>query len=809
MRLTQDTKAVALLLVLPFVWYAVPIFTDARYFLADVMDQYYPWWEYAHQHLKAGRFPLWNPYSLSGLPYHVNPQNALFYPLNLPLFFMSFCDAMVVLRVLHSIVASLGMYFLLRRLGLKPFASLAGGIMFGYGSFMSYEVIYVTYINTMVWFPWQLLLLHRLVRKPDLSGAVTLAMVTATSFLGGMPQVFFFCHLTLLFFLFFMLLEAVVSGRRERLWRVLVWLLAAVLLTIPLTLVLFLPAARFIGFSPRTEPLRYLADIMEYSYVRPAFQSLAFPYYHYLFGAPYPPVQHIYFVEVPYVGMAAVLLALLNLTSKRYRWIMSALLCIACFGVLMSKGVYSGFFPWMFRHIKPFQWFRWPYDYLHMLYPALVIGAAAGLDLLWREPGRYGRRLALVGIPYCALGAVWLPHTVTFAVLAIGAAALLGISLLGERLRGRRLRWILGFAVGAALLADLSWYGCEYRRYMPRSLFELRHFRPVAEFFKEHAPFERVSVSTFDVMYLKGQQDFFYDYFLSVEGDPSVHHKWKTARDWLRSIKVPEVVPQMWAREISHKYLNLEESRWDFCFGFPSQAGMIFGYQGIGGYDPFMFERVRDLYQSVSLTNTWNIFNARYVATPHKIIHDQLIPVFTAERINIYENTGAFPRVMVPRMVRDGMRSEAVLSRLASPDFDPREEVLIEDEVPEASSVTEAGAAGEAGGDARIVNYEPNRVVVEANLVGPAALVLHDVYHPAWTAKVDGRDIRIWRANYAFRACFLPAGRHIVEFRYEPRLFYFSAAVSSVFWVLCLAWIAWRAVRGRGGGGTPPEARSA
>jgi len=36
---------------------------------------------------------------------------------------------------------------------------------------------------------------------------------------------------------------------------------------------------------------------------------------------------------------------------------------------------------------------------------------------------------------------------------------------------------------------------------------------------------------------------------------------------------------------------------------------------------------------------------------------------------------------------------------------------------------------------------------------------------------VDGAEAEIYQANYAFRAVYLPAGEHIVEFIYEPRSF--------------------------------------
>jgi uncharacterized membrane protein YfhO len=47
-------------------------------------------------------------------------------------------------------------------------------------------------------------------------------------------------------------------------------------------------------------------------------------------------------------------------------------------------------------------------------------------------------------------------------------------------------------------------------------------------------------------------------------------------------------------------------------------------------------------------------------------------------------------------------------------------------------------------------------------------LVLSDTYYPGWKAFVDGKETKIYRADYAFRAIPLNAGTHRVEFTYDP-----------------------------------------
>ena len=67
-----------------------------------------------------------------------------------------------------------------------------------------------------------------------------------------------------------------------------------------------------------------------------------------------------------------------------------------------------------------------------------------------------------------------------------------------------------------------------------------------------------------------------------------------------------------------------------------------------------------------------------------------------------------------------------------------------------------------------LVAYEPNYLKYEVSSEKGGTVIFSEIYYPGWKSTIDGQEVAHGRANYILRAMNVPAGNHVVEFRFDP-----------------------------------------
>jgi hypothetical protein len=153
------------------------------------------------------------------------------------------------------------------------------------------------------------------------------------------------------------------------------------------------------------------------------------------------------------------------------------------------------------------------------------------------------------------------------------------------------------------------------------------------------------------------------------------------------------------------------------------------------------------------------------------------------------------PRAYVaPR--RKVVDSLAVLDAMAEPDARQGQVVVLQEDAPSTPGTAKHRPV-------QYDAYSPNEIRLKIDLEAPAYLVLSESWHPGWRCwdgagqPSGGREVKVYHANYLFRAVYLDAGVHDLVFRFCPASVRIGRLVSILGFALILALLTWPALAKR------------
>lgn len=87
-----------------------------------------------------------------------------------------------------------------------------------------------------------------------------------------------------------------------------------------------------------------------------------------------------------------------------------------------------------------------------------------------------------------------------------------------------------------------------------------------------------------------------------------------------------------------------------------------------------------------------------------------------------------------------------------------------------------------------LTGYKPNHLTYESNTSTEQLAVFSEIYYSkGWNAYIDGEQKTYVSANYVLRAMRIPAGKHIVEFKFEPKSYVVGGKISLASNILLFA----------------------
>ena len=239
-------------------------------------------------------------------------------------------------------------------------------------------------------------------------------------------------------------------------------------------------------------------------------------------------------------------------------------------------------------------------------------------------------------------------------------------------------------------------------------------------------------------------------------------------------------------------------------------AATSYHHKSVGGYHPAKLRRYQDLIDyhiqpemeaimtamrqpgvsdstlrlALAGQHVLNMLNTRYI-----IYNPESQPL---------KNRYAMGNAWFVAEVKSAKDADEEIQALGS--LDPRRTAVVADAFKESLSGWQY--TPDSSATIRQTSFAPNKLTYESQTASEQLAVFSEVYYPdGWKVFVDGQPATHLRADYILRAMRIPAGKHTIEFRFEPDAYTTGerwsliASVVLLLGLLTAGFFWWRQVR--------------
>jgi len=705
---------------------------------------------------------LWDRFSFIGMAYAANPQSEAFYPFNIWFLVLRPERALVFYIVFHHALFLLTLYPALLALGFSKEASLVAAIGFGFGGYLISLTVLIVLLSAIAWFPLLIIVLKRAVERGWFKWGLLLGLVMAIQILAGEVEIAGMSWL--------LALLAVAFSPKEKAWaRVLPRMAAAFALGLGSAVVLSLPqiaaTCQMIPLSNRAAGVS-LSDALIWSLKPSSLKSFLIPSYiipvsasrlrlHWGIGF----FSGFSYLFSYYMGISLLSVAVFAF-ARRKKFQVWFWLGLGLFGVLLAMGESVPIYSFLHRRLPWFQLFRIPEKFLFFPDFSVMMLAGFGLETLMAR-GFFRPRLAAL-LFLCA------------AVIAL----LLAIYPLRPEELGNRDAQVYQYLIFRSVLRTSSIFlfllGLVFLTRGPgKSMVPIFIGLLIyADLFLAH---HRLNPGV--------NLDFFRPNRLVAALQNKTRNSITPPRILTLLPDVQELMMQKTMDPIRF-YRGVEDTLepfWAMYFGFND-------LRAVASFYPSDFKKWRELRAKDG--PLWGKMVFARTGIEYLYLKDW----------GFQEISGKFERAIIfyhGNAVPDQDQAAMIWS---DPNFCARRTVLLEAD----DRAIEPGQGLEMSEPAKIIRYENEKVEIEAVAKKASWLLLLDSYYPGWRALVDGKPVKIYRADGFFRALPIPAGKHLVTFDYHPAAFYRSVKISAAGF---LVWLALLMISGKGKGAWKDKTR--
>ncbi|MGO8699274.1 MAG: YfhO family protein [Limisphaerales bacterium] len=719
-------KLLLLLGLLLLVFFPGILLGTSAFFYRDAGLFSYPVADYLRESVRAGQWPLWNPYNNCGLPFLAQWNTLALYPPSLIYVTLPFPWSLNVFLLAHLLWGGLGAYMLGRRWFGSCFGASVAGLAFAWNGLSLHCLMWPCHIAALAWMPWVIFVSERAATEGGRALFWT-ALAGACQLTTGSPEVILFTWLIAAGNVMFD------TWRQKRRWLTAGWrFLLAALLATAVSAAQLLPWLDLMAHSDRSSSFGGTAWSLPLWGVANFFVPL-FHAQSSLSGVFMQAEQQ--WTSSYYLGVLPLLLAVAAMARGGGRVIFLVLAAVG--GVWLALGDAGLVLPLFKRAIPLLGFSRYPVKFIVLTVFAFSLLAGAGGAWLQSQAASASRRGLLASGALLGLGIL--------LVLAMGVCFPFATDSL-DKFWPNTLARLAVLAGGVALLMLPHGWNRPSLRLLPAAAFLVLAGVDVGI----HAPPQNPMLAA----------RAYAAYPPAMTALPKLGEA--------RAMLSPE------AQNTMDHLVNPDPLR--FYLG---QRAELFS-------DCNLLERIPKVDGFFSLHLAWEqkvadlLRGGKAGAKLPEFLG--VAQVASPNQLFVWEERTNFMPFATIGQKAVFMDDRGTLEALESNTFAPRQTVYL----PSAAS-GQVRARADAGARVLSSRITPAECLFETAAEGPAMLVVAQSYYHCWKATVDGQSARLWRANYAFQAVEVPAGRHEVRLIYQDRAFWAGAAISIAALGVCVA----------------------
>lgn len=199
-----------------------------------------------------------------------------------------------------------------------------------------------------------------------------------------------------------------------------------------------------------------------------------------------------------------------------------------------------------------------------------------------------------------------------------------------------------------------------------------------------------------------------------------------------------------------------------------ADASTSYYHKSIGGYHGAKLRRYQELYDH-QIKGKFNMSVLNMLNTKYIIQADE------NKRPTTFPNMGYMGNAWFVEEVKVVNNADEELAALDN--FDPEKIAIIDNRfikyLDGFSPVLDSLA------QIQLIDYKPNHLQYQSNTQKDQMAVFSEIYYDkGWNAYVDDNLVPHFRVNYVLRAMLIPAGKHKIDFKFEPKVYAVGEKVS-------------------------------